>query len=59
MNELIEHFGNQNQMAKKLGVTRAYIWQWVKAGKVPARQAIKIEELTDGKFKAVDLIKGA
>lgn len=58
MDKLIEHFGSQYRLSKELRVTRAYVSQWVKAGKVPPLQAIKIEEITDGKFRAVDLIKG-
>tara|TARA_R100000541_G_scaffold34564_1_gene42970 strand:+ start:6772 stop:6951 length:180 start_codon:yes stop_codon:yes gene_type:complete len=58
MIKLIEHFGSQYRLAKELRVTRAYVSHWFRDGKVPPLQAIKIEEITGGKFKAIDLIKG-
>jgi len=58
MEKLIEHYGSQYKLAKKLKVSRAYVCQWFSAGKVPALMAVKIEKDTDGKFKAVDLVEG-
>tara|TARA_R100000951_G_scaffold68295_1_gene57639 strand:+ start:899 stop:1078 length:180 start_codon:yes stop_codon:yes gene_type:complete len=58
MDKLLEHFGSQYQIAKRLHVSRAYVCQWFAAGKVPPLMAVKIEKITDGKFKAVDLVEG-
>ena len=54
---LIEHFGTQAELARRLGVDRAAVNQWTKTG-MPARRAVEIEKLTGGKFKAVDLMRG-
>lgn len=54
--EIIKHFGSQVQLAKALGVARANVSIWRKNG-IPSCHAITIEQLTDGKFKAVDMRK--
>ena len=54
--DLFNHFGSQNKMAGKLNVTTQAISQWVRDGKVPPARAIEIECLTQGKFKAVNLV---
>ena len=53
--EVIDWYGSQAQMARKLGVDRAAVAQWVSAGKFPPARAIQIEEQSGGLFKAVDL----
>ena len=58
MNDVIEHFGNQAELAKALKVDPAAVSQWLSNGYIPPRRAIKIEMITDGKFKAVDLTGG-
>lgn len=58
IDEILTHFGNQYQLAKKLGVERAAVNQWVKSGIIPPRRAIEIEKLTEGKFKAVEITRG-
>ena len=58
MNDVIEYFGNQAELAKALRVDPAAVSQWVANEHIPPRRAIEIEMLTDGKFKAIDLIKG-
>lgn len=54
--ELIEHFGSQNKLAGELDVTSVAVSQWFKAQAIPAYRAIQIETMTEGKFKAKDLI---
>jgi len=54
--EIIEHFGNQYRLAKALDVERAAVNAWVRTGVIPPRRAIEIEVLTNGKFKAVDIL---
>jgi DNA-binding transcriptional regulator YdaS (Cro superfamily) len=55
--QIVKHFGYQAKLAKALNVTRMAVNQWVKDDKIPPAQAIKIEILTNGKFKAIDLVK--
>ena len=58
MNNVIEHFGSKSLMAKALKVNPAAVSQWIDNGYIPPRRAIEIEILTNGKFKAVDLLGG-
>ena len=58
MERLIEYFGSQYKIAKELKVSRAYVCQWFAAGKVPALMAVKIEKITGGELRAVDLVEG-
>ena len=55
LDELFLHFGSQSALARRLGISPAAIAQWLVDGVPPAR-AIEIEKITDGKFKAVDLV---
>jgi DNA-binding transcriptional regulator YdaS (Cro superfamily) len=54
--EIIRQFGSQVELARQLGVTQAAVAQWVSDEKVPPYRAIQIERITDGQFKAVDII---
>ena len=56
INEIIRRFGSQVELARQLGVTQAAVAQWVSDEKVPPYRAIQIERITDGQFKAVDII---
>ena len=53
---VIEHFGSRAKLARVLGVDRSALTQWVRDGAFPPKRAIQIEELSDGKFKAKDII---
>lgn len=55
--DVIGHFGTRGKLAKALGVSRVAVSQFERQGYFPGVRAIQIEELTDGKFKAKDLIK--
>jgi hypothetical protein len=57
IDKLATHFGNQLGIASALRIDSAAVAQWRHHG-IPPRRAIEIEILTDGKFKAVDLIGG-
>lgn len=56
MDELLNHYGSQYQIAKRFSVSRAYVCQWFAAGHVPAKMAVLIEKDTEGKLKAIDLV---
>ena len=54
--EIIQRFGSQVELARQLGVTQAAVAQWVSDERIPPYRAIQIERITDGQFKAVDII---
>ena len=56
LKEIIQRFGSQVELARQLGVAQAAVAQWVADEKVPPYRAIQIERITDGQFKAVDII---
>lgn len=39
--QLIEKYGNQSAVARRFGVTRAYVSRWVKNNRVPERYALR------------------
>lgn len=53
---VIKHFGNQSKLALALGVTRQAVALWKADGSIPPGNAVQIERLTKGEFKAVDLV---
>jgi DNA-binding transcriptional regulator YdaS (Cro superfamily) len=57
MDKLKEMFGNQKAIAKMFKVSEAAVSYWFRDG-LPAKRAIYIEKITDGKIKAIELIKG-
>lgn len=51
--QLINEFGGMNVLSESLGVHYSNISKWLRTDmKIPLRHAIKIEQLTRGKFKA-------
>ena len=53
--DAIEHFGSMAEMAKAIGVSAGHVRRMrVGVYKVRREYADKIEELTEGKIKAVD-----
>ena len=56
IHEIIQRFGSQVELARQLGVTQAAVAQWVSDERIPPYRAIQIERITDGQFKAVDII---
>lgn len=53
--DLRDYFGTYTKMAALIGVSITAVQNWRRAGAIPAGSAIKIERLTGGQFKAVDL----
>jgi len=54
--KVINHFGSQANLARELNVTRQAITLWKVSGFIPSGNAVEIERITNGKFKAVDLV---
>lgn len=50
--DLIEHYGNESDAARALGVPRQTVHRWKKAGTVPLEQQVKYEVASEGKLKA-------
>lgn len=57
IDELIEHFGSQAELARFVNVSRVAVAHWRRRG-IPAGKAYEIEVKTNGLFKAQDLIGG-
>ena len=53
--KIILHFGSIAATARALGVSPAAVSQWVANGRIPPQRAIEVEQLSRGKFKAVDI----
>jgi DNA-binding transcriptional regulator YdaS (Cro superfamily) len=53
--DLVAYFGSQSKMAMELDVSRSAVSHWRERGVIPAAHAIKIEIITEGEFKAVEL----
>jgi len=56
LDDIVEHFGSQSELARALGIDRANVSMWIANHAVPSLHAINIERLTKGKFKAVDIV---
>lgn len=55
-NSVFDFFGGQNKTAGILDVSTQAISQWKVKGCFPPAQAVEVERLTNGEFKAVDLV---
>lgn len=56
--QVVQHFGNKARLAEAIGVTRQAVNSWKNDGFIPAGSAVEIERITDGKFRAIDLVEG-
>jgi hypothetical protein len=56
MHDVFKHFGSQAKTAEVLKVDRSAITHFVNAGGFSPKRALEIELLTEGKFKAIDLV---
>jgi predicted transcriptional regulator len=53
---LLSYYGGKKvRLAEKLGVSQPYISKYLKLGGLPAIMAIRVERMTGGDFKAVDI----
>ena len=53
---IIKYFGSKSGLSRQLGVDRSAVSQWIKRGAIPAAQAVKIEILSCGTFKTVEIL---
>ena len=59
INEIIAWAEGASRLAVMLNVDRAAVSQWRRHGRVPPRRAIQIEQLSLGRFRAVDIAQTA
>ena len=52
---LIEWAGTQKALSEKLGESTQTVSNWVARGRISATAALKVEELTNGEFKASEM----
>lgn len=53
---VIEWAGGKSALARRVGVGRSAVSHWIRRGRIPAANALKVEELSEGRFKALDLM---
>ncbi len=56
---LVQIFGSQAELARRLSVDRAVVSNWIKVGYIPARWAMEVEHLTAGELSAVEVLNEA
>ena len=55
IDDVIGWFGGQTETAKALGVSAQAVWNWCNDGQIPPARAIQIEQVTGGRFRAVEI----
>lgn len=57
LEKVIKYFESQTELAERLGISRQLVSMWHSGlSKIPFVYAVKIENLTNGKFKYIDLL---
>src|SRR3979490_736728 len=56
---LVALFGSQAEVARQFRLDRAVVNNWVKSGYVPARWAMEVENATDGRIVAAEVLNEA
>jgi len=54
--QVIEFFGTQSELARLLGVSQQSIRHWVVRGHIPLRRALQIEEISGGNIRLKDIL---
>jgi DNA-binding transcriptional regulator YdaS (Cro superfamily) len=55
--DVVQELGGCAVLARQIGVSTQAVWNWVYANKkIPPQRAIQIEALTNGKYKAAELV---
>ena len=57
LQKVFDWFGGKKRTADALGVDAAAVSQWIKIGYIPPANALKVERISGGEFKAIDLSK--
>lgn len=57
LNQIIDHFGSQANLARTLKIKSMAITNWRKRKSIPAIRAYQIQKITRGKFKASNIIE--
>lgn len=59
INDIIEYFGGVQATADVFTppISRQSVHKWIINNSIPPKRAVQIEELSGGKFKAVDILK--
>ncbi|MGQ0751876.1 MAG: aminotransferase class V-fold PLP-dependent enzyme [Betaproteobacteria bacterium] len=56
---LVQLFGSQAELARRLRLDRAVVSNWIKSGYVPARWAMEVEHITGGGISALEVLNEA
>lgn len=54
LSRVIQHFGGQSELARKLGIKPQAVQQWKR---IPLDRALEIEELTEGAITAREILQ--
>lgn len=56
--DIIAFFGSKSKLAAALQVERSAVTQWLRRNAIPAQRAVEIEQLSCGRFKALEVMAG-
>ena len=54
--DIIQYFGNQSILARRLGIKPQSIQEWVSSDHLPIRRALQIERLTNGEIPFTSIV---
>lgn len=56
INDVLEYFGNQSALARRLGIKPQFVQEWVSTNHLPIRRAIQIKRIKEGKIRLEEII---